>query len=60
MVYVDDDGKPRAPAVPLIDGLRVSGIAAGATGDVFVVGETEPPLESTHEVVVQRVPPPPP
>lgn len=59
ILYVDDDGNPRAPALPLIKGLRVSRIAAADSGHVFVAGASDPSLEPTHEIVIQIAPPPP-
>jgi hypothetical protein len=59
LLYLDDDGNPRAPALPLIKGLRVSHIAAAASGHVFIGGATDASLEPQYEVVIQMAPPPP-
>lgn len=59
VLYLDDDGNPRAPSVPLIEGLRVSRIGAAASGAVFIGGASNPALEPSHEVVIQVAPSPP-
>lgn len=59
LVYLDDEGKPRASALPLIKGLRVNRIAAARSGPVFVAGDTDPAIEALHELVIQIAPPPP-
>jgi hypothetical protein len=60
LVYLDDEGAPRAKAVPLIKGLYVSRIAAARSGPVFGAGDSDPALEPLHQVVIQIAPPPPP
>jgi hypothetical protein len=59
LLYLDDDGNPRAPALPLIKGLRLSHIAAARSGPVFIAGASDPVVEATNEVVIQLAPPPP-
>jgi hypothetical protein len=59
ILYLDDDGNPRAPALPLIKGLHVSHVAAAASGHVFIGGATDTSLEPIHAVVIQLAPPPP-
>lgn len=59
VLYLDDDGNPRAPAVPLIKGLRVGRVGAARSGAVFIVGASDPVVEASNEVVIQIAPPPP-
>lgn len=59
VVYLDDDGNPRAPSIPLFKGLRVGRIAAASSGAVFIAGASDPVVEATNEVVIQIAPPPP-
>jgi hypothetical protein len=59
VLYLDDDGNPRAPSRPLIKGLRVSRIGAASSGPIFIAGATDPVVEATNEVVIEIAPPPP-
>ncbi|MDB5219644.1 MAG: hypothetical protein JWO86_7571 [Myxococcaceae bacterium] len=59
IVYLDEDGNPRAPAVPLFNGLRASTIGAARSGAVFVAGDSDPAREAIHQVVIQMAPAPP-
>jgi hypothetical protein len=59
IVYLDEDGNPRAPAVPLFNGLRANLIASAGSGAVFVAGDSDPAREAFHQVVIQMAPAPP-
>jgi hypothetical protein len=60
IVYLDENGNPRAPAVALYRDLGANSVAATREGAVFVAGATDPAREPLHEVVIQLAPPPPP
>ncbi len=60
IVYLDENGNPRGPAVALYRGLGATTVAATREGAVFVAGDTDPTLEPLHEVVIQLAPAPPP
>ena len=59
IVYLDENGNPRGPAVRLFKGLRANSIAAARSGAVFVAGDSDPSIEAYHQVVIQMAPAPP-